>query len=539
MSAPHRPPDIQQRLLAILAHHGASLTHSDALEDEARALVRDPGLDDPRLEDLEHLPFVTIDYEHSKDLDQALHIAREGSGASAAWRLSYALADAAYYLRPGSGLLSEAMRRGASYYLAHLCAPMLPTSLCEGIISLNEGVPRRALVLELPIDADGLPGPLTVRRARIRSRAKLSYDGVQAWVDDPAASPLSGREFTPVLACLRELGGPLLAQARARGMVPFERPEVAWEPPGPTAPGFRLVTDRRNDVERWNEQISLLCNAQAAMRMKDRPAPDAQPIYRVHPHPADARLDALEETAGALIQLHGRDASWRWRRRDGPDGPAESLAAYLGRLPTDGPEGRLRQAIQRQILHSYERSDFTPEPGPHHALGVPCYGRFTAPMREVVGVFSHKELLELEGLEPPAPAAEDERWRQRVLLAADRARELQRALTRDGERLALDFLLEGDMAQPRASRPLRRGTILGLSRSRLHVRLDDLPLELKVYTAHMREALSCGFVADEADLMLSPDEGCGPLFRVGDAVTLRVEGRDPKRDRWRLAPVIG
>jgi len=524
----HRPSDIQKRLLAILEAHGLSIDHPPGLEAAAEALVRDPGLDDPRLEDLEHLPFVTIDYEHSLDLDQALHIEREGTG----WRLRYALADASWYLRPGGGLLAEALRRGASFYLAHLCAPMLPRQLCEGIISLNPNVPRRAVVFEIGIDHTGLPGPLEVHRARIRSRAKLAYDGVQAWCDDPDASPLEGQAYTSVLACLRDMGAPLLAQARARGMVPFERPEVAWEPPGPTAPGFRLVAEHRNDVERWNEQISLLCNTEAARLMLEHPDPEVQPIYRVHPHPVSARLDALDTTVAALVALHGLDTeTWSWRRGD------ESLAAYLGRLPSDGPQGRVRQAIQRQILHSYERSDFTPEPGPHHALGVACYGRFTAPMREVVGVFTHKELLELLGLEPPAPAAVDERQRLRVLQAADRAREVQRALTRDGERLALDFLLEGDLALPEASRPLRTGTILGLSRSRLYVRLDDLPLEIKVYSAHIQTALGYSYEPDDADLELLPVEGDGPSWRVGDPITLRLVGRDAKRDRWNLAPL--
>jgi ribonuclease R len=525
--SPQQPPDIGARLRAILDEHNLSTEHEPAIEAEAAALVADPGIDDPHLEDLERLPFVTIDYEHSKDLDQALQLERQGPG----WLLRYALADASYYLQPGSGLLAEALRRGASYYLAHLCAPMLPTALCEGIVSLNPGVPRRALVLELPIDAAGLPGALRVRRARIRSRAKLTYDGVQAWVDDPGSSPLEGQEYTPVLAALRDLGAPLLAQARVRGMVPFERPEVAWEPPGPTAPGFRLVAEQRNDVERWNEQISLLCNAQAAQLMLEHPEPWVQPIFRVHPHPLEPRLASLEGHIEALAGLHGLGEAWRWRRG------VESLASFLDRLPTEGPQGRVRQAIQRQILHSYERSDFSPEPGPHHALGLPAYGRFTAPMREIVGVFTHKELLELLGLEPPAPSAQDVRLRERVLQAADRAREVQRAITRAGERLALDFLLEGDQAQPRSLRPIRTGTVLGLDRSRLHVRLDTIPLELKVYTAHIERSLGCDYSATEDDLQLSPREGLGPRWRVGDPIRLRCGGRDPERDRWILEPV--
>ncbi len=531
----HEPSDIQTRLHAILDEHGLDLAHTARVEAEARALAAAPGLDDPSLEDLEALPFVTIDYEHSKDLDQALHVRRDGSG----WLLRYALADASWYVRPGTALFDEALRRGASFYLAHLCAPMLPRLLSEDVVSLCPGVPRRALVFTIRIDGDGIPTETTVSRARIHSKAKLAYDGVQAWCDDPSSSPLDGQPYTPVLACLRDLGEPLLRQARARGMVPFQRPEVAWEPPGPTAPGFRLVAEHRNDVERWNEQISLLCNTQGAHIMRASTEPWVQPVFRVHPHPAAARVDSLERAVAGLIRLHGLGVSeCNWRRRATDDAPAETLADYLARLPAQGVPGRVHQAIQRQILHSYERSDFTPEPGPHHALGVPCYGRFTAPMREVVGIFTHKELLEHLGLERPSRQTNDEALRVRVIQAADQAHTIQRALTRQAERLALDYLFEHDLALPPSRRPARTGTVLGLTRSRLYVRLDDLPLEIKVYVTHVEAALGQRYDCDEQGLMLAPTGAAGgPSWRVGDAITLRLAGRDERRDRWQLAPL--
>ncbi len=525
----YRPSTVQARLQDILDAQRVRAEHHPTVEQEAAALVADPGLDDPRLEDLEHLPFVTIDYEHSKDLDQALHVEPRGSG----WLLHYALADASWYVRPGTALFAEALRRGASFYLAHLCAPMLPRTLCEGIVSLNPRVPRRALVFSIHVDGDGLPGETTVRRARIRSRAKLAYDGVQAWCDAPSTSPLDGQAYTPVLEALRELGQPLLHQARLRGMVPFQRPEVAWEPPGPTAPGFRLVADHRNEVERWNEQVSLLCNTVGASIMHGSTEPWVQPIFRVHPHPASSRVDSLERAVQGLARIHAlEDSTWTWRRGQ------ETLADFLARLPSHGPAGRVRQAVQRQILHSYERSDFSPEPGPHHALGVPCYGRFTAPMREVVGIFTHKELLEQLGLEPHGPDAQDEALRARVIQAADTAHTIQRALTRQAERLGLDFLLEEDLATAPSQRPARTGTVLGLTRSRLHVRLDQLPLELKVYVAHVQDALGLRYEADDESLVLAPLDGEGPRWRVGDPITLQLAGRDERRDRWKLVPVV-
>jgi hypothetical protein len=85
---------------------------------------------------------------------------------------------------------------------------------------------------------------------------------------------------------------------------------------------------------------------------------------------------------------------------------------------------------------------------------------------------------------------------------------------------------------------VRAGTILGLDRSRLHVRLDDIPLEIKVYTAHVEAALGARYGADDDDLQLEPTAGAGPRWRVGDPIHLRTAGHDPQRDRWILEPIL-
>jgi len=128
------PQDAPTRIVNdILANLDISLEHPEACLQEAQAWVDDPGFSDPALTDWTSVPFVTIDNADSRDLDQALHIERTDTG----YRLRYALADAAYYVRPGSALFSEALRRGTTYYTPLIAAPMLPRSLSEGLLSLK------------------------------------------------------------------------------------------------------------------------------------------------------------------------------------------------------------------------------------------------------------------------------------------------------------------------------------------------------------------------------------------------------------------
>src|SRR5215212_373325 len=112
------------------------------VEAEVDGFLAAPGLDDPALADRTALAFVTIDGPGTRDLDQAVHVEDTGAG----FHLRYAIADASYYVRPGTALFEEALARGASFYLPGASVPMLPRALSEGLISLGPDVVRRALI---------------------------------------------------------------------------------------------------------------------------------------------------------------------------------------------------------------------------------------------------------------------------------------------------------------------------------------------------------------------------------------------------------
>src|SRR6185503_10271633 len=102
---------------------------------------------------------------------QALAIETTADG----WIAHYAIADAAWFVRPGTALWAEALRRGASYYLPGMSVPMLPRALSEGLVSLGPDVDRRAMLFSMTIDRDGACRSTAITRARIRSRAQLDF----------------------------------------------------------------------------------------------------------------------------------------------------------------------------------------------------------------------------------------------------------------------------------------------------------------------------------------------------------------------------
>jgi len=492
-----------EEIRRLAAQFGLTDAFPDPAAAEVESWLASPGIDDPELIDRTSLPFVTIDNEDSRDLDQALCIEREGR----AWLVYYALADASYYVRPGSALFAEALARGSSYYLPGLSIPMLPRPLSEGIVSLNQGETRRALLMSMHLDQRGEVSSTEISLARIRSRAKLTYAGVQAYHSAGRTGPLAGHELSETLDLLREVGEARIALAVERNVVQFERRTPSVEIDGRSGQ-LQPSIEQRTEVDRWNEQISLMSNVEGARWIaRFLPDPEVQAIFRVHPGPDDQTLSSLERTIAGIAAAHRLDPGiWRWKRRTRRR-RGDSLAIYLARLPQGGPTERVRRAIERQAMLANRPSAFVAEPGRHHGIGAEPYGRFTSPMREIVGVFTHKEAIEkLTGR--ASDAARDLDLQSRVLDSGNRAKALQKRLTKEVYRIALDRFFEADLA----ARPERRGTAMGISPTKIYVELDDPPIEVKIYR-----------------------DGSEPSVSIGDAVAIRVDGHDQKTGRWRFA----
>jgi ribonuclease R len=500
----------------LAAEHGLDAAFPISVVAEVDQLLTDPGIGDPALEDLTHLPFVTIDGPGTRDLDQAAYLETDGDG----WVVWYALADPAFCVTPGSALFDEALRRGASYYFPGLAVPMLPRALSEGVVSLSEGEDRRAVVFRMQLDARGACLQTHIHRARVRSRTQLTFGQVERFLIDPAASPLPDGDTQPSIALLPAIGRARMQDAAERDVVHYRRTETELKLDESGGIKFVVELGARGEVEQYNAQLSLLCNVEGARFLREHADGELlQPIYRVHPRPSAQRLDELESLLAALCTRHALDASvWRWNRSDG-----QSLAGFLGALPHDGPQGRIAQAVHRQAVLTNLRSSFSAEPASHYGVGAEVYARFSAPMREIVGVFLHKEIF--ERIEQRAGGEDDEALREKIVDKANEAKALQKTVTRAANRYALDQLFEADRRRPRQERPLRQGTVMGLTRGKVHVLLDDPVIDVKVYTR------------DLGDVRVSDDgaelaKGETRLCRIGDAVRLRVDDRDASRDRW-------
>ncbi|HEY0952303.1 RNB domain-containing ribonuclease [Nocardioides sp.] len=242
------------------------------VEEAAAAAARAP-----RLPDLDRtdLPLLTIDPPGSMDLDQALHLERDGEG----YVVHYAIADVAAFVTPGDPVDAEAHRRGETLYGADSKIPLHPPSLSEDAASLLPGQVRPALLWTIRTDAEGQRTDVHVERARVRSTAQLSYEDAQRAIDDGTAAES--------LLLLRELGRLRVAREAVRGGVSLPLPEQDIDVEGDQ---WRLEFREQLPVELWNAQISLLTGFAAASLMvyarvgllRTLPPPDPRDVQRLH-----------------------------------------------------------------------------------------------------------------------------------------------------------------------------------------------------------------------------------------------------------------
>ena len=174
-------------LMQGLADIRAQMHLPDAFPPDVESAAQDAAAS-VRLPDLDRtdIPLLTIDPPGSMDLDQAMHLERNGDG----YRVHYAIADVASFVAPGGAIDLEANRRGETLYGIGHTIPLHPRILSEGAASLLPDQLRPALLWTIDLDADGAKIRAEVQRARVKSRQRCDYDGVQADIDAGKADPM-------------------------------------------------------------------------------------------------------------------------------------------------------------------------------------------------------------------------------------------------------------------------------------------------------------------------------------------------------------
>lgn len=346
------------------------------------------------------LPFVTIDPPGSMDLDQAVHIERDGDG----YRVRYAIADVSAFVTPGGAIDTEARARVQTIYCPDRRVQLHPAELSEGAASLLPDQVRPAFVWDIRCAADGEGTSVEVARAMVKSVRRYTYAEVQDLVDAGQAEP--------TLVLLKELGEKRIALEAKRGgaSLPMPEQEVEENPDGTFTVTFRPLLPS----EDWNAQISLLTGMGAADLMLRHKVG----ILRTMPDPDPRDLKRFRREA------QGLGITW-------PEGM--TYGQFLRTLDRDDPRhlALIHSATSLFRGAAYTAFDGEVPDQPKHSAVANPYAHTTAPLRRLVDrfVLALCEAL-CAGSEVPAWVREAMPTIPEIMAEGDRrARSVERACT--------------------------------------------------------------------------------------------------------------
>ncbi len=446
-------------------------------------------------EDWRELPLVTIDPPDAKDHDDAVHAEPDPDpNNKGGYIVHVAIADVAFYVRPGAALDRDALTRGNSVYFPDRVVPMLPERISNDLCSLVPGQPRGALAVRMVIGPDGRKRSHTFHRVLMRSAAKLNYAQAQAAIDgrpDDTTGPLLASVLTPLWAAYG-----LVKQARdERDPLDLDLPErkILLKPDGMVD---RVIVPQRLDAHRLIEEFMILANVAAAEMLEKKGLPL---IYRVHDEPTQEKVHNLQEFLKTLDLPFVKSGALR--------------PALFNRVLAQVSGEDYEPLVNEVVLRSQAQAEYSAENYGHFGLNLRRYAHFTSPIRRYADLIVHRALLRALGLgEGALPDSETpETLAEIAAQISVTERRAMKAERETADRLIAHYLADRVGAT-------FQGRISGVTRAGLFVKLEDTGADGLI---PVRTLGTEYYNYDETRHALIGSRS-GAMHRLGDVVDVRL-----------------
>lgn len=471
-----------------------SVFPEDVIKEAQAVPMRIPDDEISRRRDLRQLKLFTIDGADAKDLDDAVSIESLDNGG---YRLGVHIADVSHYVKDGSPLDKEALKRGNSVYLLDRVIPMLPHELSNGICSLNPNEDRLAMSVIMDIDKKGKVYAHEIFESVINSKARLIYDDVSDLLEGKTSTEGKLKEVAGELFVMKELMDILRARRERRGSIDFDFPESYIELDENGKPIDVRKLERRV-ANRLIEEFMLVCNETVAERFFWAQIPF---LYRIHEDPNP------EKVADFLRFIHNFGYSIRGKELHPKD---------FQRL-TDEIKGRREEpVISTLLLRTMQKAVYSSEPGKHFGLAAQYYSHFTSPIRRypdlqihriiketLRGSLSHRRMEHLEGWLPEVA--------DHTSMTERRAEEAEREV---------DDLKKAQYMAERIGEEYD-GIVSSVTSFGMFVQLENT-IEGLVHFSNMEDDF---YFFDEENYMIV-GERTKRTYRLGDEVRIKVIGAD-------------
>jgi VacB/RNase II family 3'-5' exoribonuclease len=450
---------LQRIARRVMLERGLQPDFSPAALAELQGLRTPASVEDPAApggpRDLRQSLWCSIDNDESRDLDQ-LTVAEELPDGQV--RIFVAIADVDGLVKKADAIDAHAAYNTTSVYTAAQVFPMLPEELSTGLTSLNLEQERLAVVFSMVVAKEGSVASSDVYRARVRSRAKLAYNSVAAWLEGRNPMP-AGVAAVPGLAANLQLQDRVAQRMQdyrhVRGALSLETIEAQPVFQDDLLSGIEI--EEKNRAKTIIEDFMIAANGVAARFLEAEGSPSIRRVVRT-----PRRWDRIVELAAE----HGAHLP------GAPDPVALEgfLTAMRAKDPVRFPD--LSLAVIK-LLGPGEYVAEVPgeDAGGHFGLAVKDYGHSTAPNRRFTDLVTQRLLkAALAGGAAPYTGDELNELATHCTAQEDAANKVERQVGKSAAALYL---------RPRVGQQFD-GMVTGASEKGTWVRLFQPPVEGRV-----------------------------------------------------------
>jgi ribonuclease R len=401
--------DNNAEMNAIMAEFGLPVDFPQAVLDQVAAISEAITEEEiKKRRDVRDILTFTIDPFDAKDFDDAISFRPLENGN---YEVGIHIADVSHYVRPGTLLEEEALKRATSVYLVDRTIPMLPEKLSNNLCSLrpNEDKLVFSAIFEMNDKAEVLNE--WFGRCVMHSDRRFSYEEAQEILD--------GKEdeiYSPVLHTLNSMAHILRDERFRKGAFNFETDEVKFRLDEEGKP-LGIYQKVRKDAHKLIEEFMLLANRRVATFVHNKGPKGQEPytmVYRVHEPPNPSKLETFVRFANKM----GFSIK---------SGSTQQLSQSLNRLMTEIEGKPIQNVLESLAVRTMSKARYSTQNLGHFGLAFDHYSHFTSPIRRYPDIMAHRMLQHYLDGGKSLPAAEFEQKAEHSSAMEKLAAEAERA----------------------------------------------------------------------------------------------------------------